>query len=83
MVDTRPLTASAITVTASPFVYQNKNMKPTMVAITAGAVSAIETSVDGTNWIGVAAATNQNMTLKPGQWLRVTYSVLPTMSEIY
>ncbi len=83
VVDTQPLAASAIAVTASPFVYQNRNMKPTMVAITSGTVSAVETSVDGVNWIGVATSTNQNMTLKPGQWVRVTYSALPKMNQIY
>lgn len=83
VVDTRPLTASAIAVTASPFVYQNRNMKPTMVTITSGRVSAIETSVDGTDWIGVATSTDHNLTLKPGQWVRVTYSALPRMKQIY
>ncbi len=63
--------------------YQNKNMKPTTVTVTSGMVSVIETSIDGARWIGVAASTNQNMTLKPGQWLRVTYSALPNMNEIY
>ncbi len=83
VIDTQPLAASAITITASPFVYQNKNLKPTMVTITAGEVSAVETSIDGARWIGVATSTNQHMTLKPGQYVRVTYSSLPTMNQIH
>jgi len=54
-----------------------------MVTISSGSVSAIETSIDGAQWIGVATSTGQSMTLKPGQWVRVMYSSPPTMNQIY
>jgi hypothetical protein len=81
--DARPLQLLSITVGASPFIYQNRDMKPENVSITAGAVSLIETSANGTSWSGIATATGQTYNLRPGQYLRITYTAIPNMIKIF
>lgn len=81
IIDSRPIVAAAITVTASPFVYQNKDLRLETVAVNGGTVSLIEISIDNVNFAQVAGATNAAVTLKPGQYVRVTYSVAPTMGK--
>lgn len=78
---TYPKAASGITVTASPFAYRNVDGYPEQVVVRGGTVSLIEYSVDGTNWedTGVIAGTFQ---VESGDYLRVTYSVAPTMRKI-
>lgn len=72
---------STITVTASPFSYQNVTGFPADVIVSAGTVSLIEFSRNGTTWYGVGATAGM-FGLSPGDRLRVTYTVAPTMTLI-
>ncbi len=74
---------NTITVTASPFTFTNNTTFDTVVAITGGTVSAIDLSADGATFDTVGAATGLSLSLRQGMRVRVTYSVLPTMTYYY
>jgi hypothetical protein len=65
-----------ITPGVSPYVYQNLDTYAENISVTGGTVSLIEFSRDGVNYYPV---TNTLVTLMPNDYLRVTYSVTPTM----
>lgn len=73
-------TPAAITVTASPFTYQNTNGGPISVSLSGGSVSKTEWSTDNTNWYDVGA--QQKVDLQPTEYVRVTYSTAPTMTKV-
>lgn len=67
-----------ITVTASPFTYTNSTLFPMQVLVSVGTVTLIEFTRDGVTFdsAGVIAGVFR---LNPGDRLRVTYAVAPTM----
>lgn len=70
---------SVITVAASPFVYRNQTGKLQAVAVAAGTVSAVSISRDGVTY-DVTGLTNGQFVLGNGDFLKVTYTVAPTMA---
>ena len=70
---------AAITVTASPFTWTNTESVPVMVAISIGTVTSIDLSPDnGVTWI-TAGLLGGPHRLNPGDQVKVTYVVAPTM----
>lgn len=69
---------AVISVNGSPFIFQNNESIPIEVFISVGTVTTIEFSRDGITFdlIGLLAG---QFRLNPGDRLRVTYVVLPTM----
>ena len=77
---------ATISVTASPFSYTNQDGYTEDVVITGGTLTTpfIEVSRDGTNYLQLAAASGEKIVrLDPGEIVRVTYSVAPTMKKIF
>lgn len=72
---------SAITVTASPFTYQNTSGFPVDVLVSGGGVSALDISRDGTTWYSAGSFYGAT-TLSPNDQLRVTYVAAPTMTLV-
>lgn len=72
---------SAVTPGASPYVYQNTTQWDQIIIVKGGTVSKIEFSRDRTNWydVGVTAGMQH---VPPADFLRVTYSVAPTMTMV-
>ena len=73
---------SAITVTTSPFLYQYTGAGQASVLVNGGTVSLVEFSRDGTTFFTVGAATNGMYALSAKDYLRVTYTVAPTMNLV-
>lgn len=71
---------SAYTPGASPDTFTNTACYPVRAIVSGGTVSAIKTSIDGTNFYsgGISGA----FVLYPGDQLQVTYTVAPTIYEI-
>ena len=69
---------SVITVGASPFSFINTESVPIEVFISVGTVTTIEFSRDGVTFDLVGLLAGQ-FRLNPGDRLRVTYAVVPTM----
>ncbi len=72
---------SAITVTASPFTYQNTSAYPVDVIVSGGGVSALEFTRDNVAFYDTGSYYGM-FTLSPNDRLRVTYTVAPTMTLI-
>ena len=72
---------SAITVTASAFVFQNTSSKGMTVLVSGGTVTTIEFSRDGAAFFLVGLLAGQFI-LSPNDRLRVTYAIAPTMTSI-
>jgi hypothetical protein len=70
---------SGITLTGSPFVWQNTGAAVATVIIFGGTVTLIELSRDGSTWYtsGLILGTFR---VAPSDRLRVTYAVAPTMT---
>lgn len=76
-----PNSAVATTVVGvSPFTYQNTGDFTVDAVVTGGTVSAVQFSRDGTTFYSMSTGTQ--VTLNPGDYLRVTYTVLPTLTLI-
>jgi hypothetical protein len=73
---------SAITVGASVFTYQNTTNYDAEVLVNGGTVSLIEFTRNNTTFYTVGSTTGFKMRLAPADRLRVTYSVIPTMTLI-
>ncbi len=74
---------TAITVGASPFVYQYTGAGNASIVVNGGGVTLVEFSRDGTTWYQVGGAGAINMYhLSQGDYLRVTYGALPVMAQI-
>lgn len=81
-VNFRSLTApAAIAVGASPFLYNNASGFDQSVIVKPGTVSLIEFSRNGVAFFDVAVTAGM-FYLSKGDFLRVTYTVLPTMTSI-
>jgi hypothetical protein len=73
---------SSITVTASPFTYQNVSTYNQSVIITGGVVSLADFSRDNTTFYTISTVTNTMVLLSPNDYIRVTYTVAPTMVSV-
>lgn len=73
-------TAASITVSASPFTYRNVDGWDQMVVLSGGSVSKLEWSRDNSTFYDVG--TTQTYSVSPGEYLRVTYSSVPTMTKV-
>ena len=73
--------ASSIAVGASAFVYQNTGQSSEDVIVSGGTVTTIEISRDGSTFF-VAGVLGGQFHLSPGDKLRVTYAVAPTMTRM-
>lgn len=71
---------ATITVGASPFVYHNTNPYSVDVLTSGGTVSSIQFSRDGSNYYTYPSGEIVN--LSPGDYVKVTYTALPTMVSI-
>lgn len=72
---------SAITVTGSPFTYQNVLSRPAMVLVSGGTVTTISISRDGSVFFLVGLLAGQ-FHLCAGDFLRVVYVLAPTMTLV-
>jgi len=75
-----PSTA-AIAVSASPCSLANPAMQPVLFAVSGGTVSAIEMSRNGTTFFSTGQ-TSGVFRVEPGDVLRITYSVAPTVNQM-
>lgn len=71
---------SAITVGASPFVYQFQGAGTASVLVLGGTVTTTEFSRNGTTYYIVGV--NGMFTVSQGDYLRITYVVAPTMQLV-
>lgn len=77
-----PAPVQVLTVTASPFVFQAPfSNGECFVIVQGGTVSKIEFSRDGINFFDTALTAGP-VPLSGGDYLRVTYSGLPTMTFV-
>ena len=67
---------------ASPYTYQNTGDFDITAVVSGGTVSAVAFSRDGTSYFTISSATNASVLLNPGDYVRVTYTVLPTLTLI-
>lgn len=67
------------TVWASPYTYQNTTGRQIKVSITGGTVSAVAYSRDNTNYYQTSAWTNTFVILGVNDYVRITYTVAPTV----
>lgn len=72
--------AVAITPTASPFVWRNTSQRMASVFVSVGTVSSIEWSRNGTDFTVVGVVAGQVL-LDPGDYIRITYAVAPTVAS--
>lgn len=75
-------TVADVTVGASPFIYQNTTEYPLTAVVSGGTVSDLAFSRDGVNFYTFADATPGSIALNPGDMLRATYTVAPTLTII-
>lgn len=73
---------SNITVTASPFTYQNVSGYNGDVIISGGTVSAIAFSRDNSTYFATGFVTGGVVYLSPSDYVKVTYTVAPTMTLV-
>lgn len=78
VVSARSILPSGITPGASPYTYQNTNTYPADVVVNGGTVSAIAFSRDNATFYTVGQI-NGVFALSPYDFLRVTYTLVPTM----
>lgn len=67
---------------ASPYTYQNTGDFDVSAVVSGGTVSAVAFSRDGASFFTISSATNASVLLNPGDYVRVTYTVLPTLTLI-
>lgn len=72
---------AAIVVGGSPFTYHNTNTYDLDVIVQGGTVSLVEFSRDNTTYYNVGF-TSGIVRLSPSDYLRVTYTVTPTMTGV-
>jgi len=75
------MTPTAITVGASPFVYQNQDFIEEDIIISGGSVSNIAWSRDGTTYYNLGLTAGK-IRLEPGEYLQITYTTAPTMTKV-
>lgn len=67
-----------VTVTGSPFTWQNTYPWQLEVIVRGGTVSLIEFSRDGTTWDNVGLLAG-SLRLNPWDWVRITHLLAPTL----
>ena len=72
---------SGVTVTASPFAYHNTATGDIDVIVKGGTVSKVEFSRDGATYYDVGTVAGM-FHLSPSDYLKVTYTVAPTMTKV-
>lgn len=77
---TNPKPNASVSVSASPFVYQNLDGYSEMVSVSGGTVSLIEIAEDGATY-GTTGLTSGMFQLDNVSSIRVTYSSAPTMRK--
>lgn len=75
-------TVAGQTVGASPYTYTNTGDFDVTALVTGGTVTAVDFTRDGMNFFTVSTATNASVVLNPGDAVRITYGVLPTLTLI-
>jgi hypothetical protein len=75
-------TVAAQAVGVSPYLYTNTSDFDLTAVVTSGTVSDVSFTRDGVNFSTIATATNASITLNPGDAVRITYTVLPTLTLI-
>ncbi len=78
---TYPRLPIGITPGASPYVYRNLDSYTQTVVVSGGTVSVIALSQDGTTYYTTGQTAGAYL-LEAGQYLRVTYTVAPTMTKV-
>jgi hypothetical protein len=73
---------TVIVVTASPFIYQYLGAGQVDVIVSGGTVNPVQFSRDGVNYFTIATATPGMFSLSQGDYLKVTYTVAPTMELV-
>ena len=53
--------------------------RPGVIAVTGGTVTGVEWSPDGVNFVKMAAATGVTFPVSPGDSIKITWSVKPTV----
>jgi hypothetical protein len=81
VVSARSILPFAITVGASPYTFQNTNTYPADVIVNGGTVSAVAFSRDNVTFYTVGQI-NGMFALSPYDFLRVTYTLAPTMTLV-
>lgn len=77
-----PPATAAITPGASPYTYQNQDGYTQNVFVQGGTVSKIEWSQDNTVFVDTGVIAGR-FVLEGGEYLKVTYSVVPTMTKAH
>jgi lysophospholipase L1-like esterase len=72
----------APTVGASPYTYTNNTPQDVDAFVTGGTTTVIAFSRDGTNFTTLGTTTPGQMQLSPGDAVRVTYAVAPTVTIV-
>jgi hypothetical protein len=67
---------------ASPYTFTNNGQNDVTAIVTAGTVSAVDYSRDGSTFFTVAAATGAQVTLSPSDSVKLTYTVAPTLTIV-
>lgn len=75
-------TISTQAVGASPYLFTNNADFDVMALVTGGTVSAVAFTRDGVNFYTVASASPATVVLNPGDAVRITWAVLPTLNLI-
>ena len=70
------------TVWASPYTYQNTTWKTQNISITWWTVSQVAISSDNATYYQVSRATNISTLVRAGDYIKVTYTVVPTMKNL-
>lgn len=65
---------------ASPYTYVNRAYNPVRLLVSGGTVSAIDFAMDGTTFVGTGQTAGMYM-VQPGEAVKITYSVLPTIIQ--
>lgn len=81
--NSKNLSQATQTAWASPYTYQNTLWFPIVMTITWWTVSQIAISRDWTNFFQVAWATNWQVALQPMDYVKITYSSVPTLTIFY
>lgn len=81
--NSKNLTSADQTPWTSPYTYQNTTWFPLIITITGWTVSDVSISRDWTNFFKVAGATSTQVTLQVDDYVKVTYSLVPTMTVFY
>jgi hypothetical protein len=78
---TNPLAVATISPTGSPFTYQNLDGYRETVTVQGGTVSKVELSRDNSTFVDVGTTAGA-FPLEPADYIKITYSVAPTMKKI-